>query len=177
MFVSCTSTEKKKDMKSSENVEKNSHAFNSSAKSGLNEKTLGELAKKNIDLKFRVISSGSAQRIFPATVIRNQADLLSFYKSYFNRCKNLPVIDFEKEAVVAISGGSCNTGGYSVDLLNAKTKEKNIYLEFILKAPGVNDIVTQAFTKPYTIISIETNPEQKITIEFKGSDIKSSKIR
>ncbi len=134
-------------------------------------------AKKNIELKFRLISSGSAQSVFSTTVIRNESDLKLFYKSYFNRAENLPEIDFSKEALVAVSGGECSTGGYSVELISSKSQGMDIFLEFDLKSPAPTQLVTQAFTKPYTIICVEAKPEQNIKVGFKGSDIKSSKIR
>ena len=86
-----------------------------------------------------------------------------------------PVIDFSKKAVVIAAAGPFNTGGYSIAPVSAIKTGKIINLVFEVKSPGPKDMVTQAFTRPYVIVSVDAEPDTEIFIEING-DAKNDKL-
>ena len=64
-------------------------------------------------------------------------------------------IDFSKQMLVVISGGSRPTGGYSVDFKGATVKDKVLTVSWVLKTPAPGAFVTQAFTHPMLVVLMD----------------------
>jgi hypothetical protein len=67
-------------------------------------------------------------------------------------------VDFSKQTVIAYFGGSKPTGGFSVELVGVDRKKESAAVKLRLWKPGKGSIVTQAFTQPFLIQSVEKLP-------------------
>ena len=52
---------------------------------------------------------------------------------------------------------------------------KVINIVFEVKSPGPKDMVTQAFTYPYVVVSVDAEPDTVIFVEING-DVKNGKL-
>lgn len=85
-----------------------------------------------------------------STVIRTADE-----KATAELAKNLKVdaIDWKKQMVIVISGGSQRTGGYSVEAKSLEVKDGKLTVHWKLNVP--TGIVTQAFTHPTQTILVD----------------------
>ena len=88
---------------------------------------------------------------------------------------NVDKIDFSKKTVVIAAAGPFNTGGYSIVPISAIKTGKGINVVFKVKSPGPKDMVTQAFTHPYVVVSVDAEPDTVVFVEING-DAKSGKL-
>lgn len=83
----------------------------------------------------------------------------------------VPQVDFTRYSVVAVFAGAKPTGGYSVEILNAETKDSqtkdrsSIVITVQYRQPEAEAFVTEALTYPYHIIRIPKSDGS--TIVFK----------
>lgn len=122
--------------------------------------------QKRFDVLYEILDRGAIFPIYRGAltkVIRNQKDFLDFLSLYGN-VKNGNSIDFSKRAVVAICAGSFPTGGYGITFTSAIKEDKKLNLFFTVKQPQPEEIVTQAFTSPYIILSVEADSNTEIII-------------
>ncbi len=61
-------------------------------------------------------------------------------------------IDWEKQMLIVISGGSRPTGGYSVTAQKLEVKDGKLMVHWKLKSPPKGAFVTQAITHPMQVI-------------------------
>lgn len=66
-----------------------------------------------------------------------------------------PIIDFSKNVMIVIFSGEKPTGGYSVSVSSIKESSNSLFVFIKESRPGQNCQVTQAITKPYTIIQTD----------------------
>ncbi len=64
-------------------------------------------------------------------------------------------IDWNKQMLIIISGGTQPTGGYSVELTGLKVNGDTLTVHWKLKTPRPGDIVTQALTSPALTLLVE----------------------
>lgn len=67
----------------------------------------------------------------------------------------LDKIDWDKQMVIVATAGAKPTGGYRVEILSVKSKEKDIVVKWKLHSPKPDDFVTQAFTHPAEAVVVE----------------------
>ena len=64
-------------------------------------------------------------------------------------------IDWEKQMLIIISGGTQRTGGYSVEATSLEVKSGNLIVHWKLNSPPPGSFVTQALTNPAQTILVE----------------------
>lgn len=73
--------------------------------------------------------------------------------------------DFKKQTVVAVFLGAKSTGGWSVEIGEAKVKKDEATISVLVTKPGPGTIVTQAFTYPFAVRAFPALPA-KVRLEF-----------
>jgi len=69
--------------------------------------------------------------------------------------KLIKAVDWDSEQVLLVFGGSHPTGGYSVDVRRIVVVDRQrLEIEAKLKKPAPGQMVTQAFTTPYTMVKM-----------------------
>ncbi|MSQ94519.1 MAG: protease complex subunit PrcB family protein [Gemmataceae bacterium] len=64
-------------------------------------------------------------------------------------------IDWTKQMVIVISGGTQRTGGYAVEVKSLEVKEGKLIVNWKLNTPPPDAFVTQAFTNPALTILVD----------------------
>ena len=124
---------------------------------------------------YEILIQGNNFKTGLPSIVKSQEDLQTLYSVLYGNSLKAPVIDFSKKAVVIAAAGPFNTGGYSIVPVSAIKTGKIINLVFEVKSPGPKDMVTQAFTRPYVIVSVDAEPDTEIFIEING-DAKNDKL-
>lgn len=122
-----------------------------------------------IEVAYEILEEGSYGREFAPAVIENQADLDKLYALLHGQSSSpAPKIDFKRKKVIAVRAGPFNTGGYGIGLYSAKYTQDGLETVFLITAPEPGQIVTQAFTNPYLIISMEVPPSTPVSVTLQG---------
>lgn len=68
--------------------------------------------------------------------------------------KQIPLIDFRQEMIVAVFSGEKKTGGYGIEITKIEENRyrTELIVYFLEAQPRSNAIVTQALTQPYHIV-------------------------
>ena len=120
-----------------------------------------------IEVLYEILEEGSYAAEFATAVIENQADLDRLYALLHERSDApAPKIDFKRKKVIAVRSGPFNTGGYGIKLSSAVYTKDGVETVFLITAPKPDQIVTQAFTNPYLIISIDITPSKKVFVKM-----------
>lgn len=97
-----------------------------------------------------------------ALVIKSGDDLAKLQKIDADKAaaqlaKQLKVdaIDWKKQMVICIQGGTQRTGGYSVEVKSLEVKDGKLIVNWKLNTPPPGSIVTQAFTNPALTILVD----------------------
>jgi hypothetical protein len=117
------------------------------------------------DREVKVIAKSPA-RLVPANghvIIRSAAELVKAQGGKGDEqaataalAKQLKTdIDWTKHMVLVLDGGTQRTGGYSVVVKNLTVKDNVLTVNWMLKGPGPNDIVTQVITRPSAVLLVE----------------------
>ena len=113
-----------------------------------------EIPFDTVDKDVNSIIQARAQK-----VIQNSED----FQKLLNEIGSLKLLvepDFSKYTVIAVFQGQQPTGGYSIEINKVKETRDKIQVYIIETFPDPNDVVTQALTSPYHIITIaKTNKE------------------
>ena len=98
----------------------------------------------------KILAQASGATSKTSTVIRTADE-----KATAELAKRLKVvsIDWKKQMVITISGGSRPTGGYSVEAKSLEVKDGKLIVHWKLNVP--TGIVTQAFTHPMLTILVD----------------------
>ena len=120
----------------------------------------GQDGKKDAEPK---IHAKSPARIAPTSIVIRSVEQLGQLqnvdadKASANLAKMLKVnaIDWKTQMVIAISGGSQPTGGYSVSVTSLQVKDGKLTVNWKLNRPAPGTIVTQAFTMPSLTILVD----------------------
>lgn len=130
---------------------------------------------ESMQAAYEILIQGNNFKTGLPSIVKTQEDLQTLYSVLYGNSLKAPVIDFSKKAVVIAAAGPFNTGGYSIVPVSAIKTGKLINLVFEVKSPGPKDMVTQAFTRPYVIVSVDAEPDTEIFIEING-DAKNDKL-
>ena len=121
-----------------------------------------------VDISYEILAEGSYSAEFVTAVIENQKDLDRLYALLYGRSdRPAPKIDFKRKKVIAGQAGPFNTGGYGIRLHSAVYTKDGLETVFAISAPEPAQIVTQAFTTPYLIISIDVSPSERVSVAIR----------
>lgn len=144
------------------------HLRRASAQSGKNADPYPEtvLTEREgcVETSYEILAEGSYGAEFVTAVIENQADLDKLYSLLHGRADDSPKIDFKRKKVIAVCAGRFNTGGYGIRLHSAVYTKDGLETVFTISVPEPTQIVTQAFTTPYLIISIDVSPSERVSV-------------
>ena len=140
-----------------------------------NPEILSSQPSESMQAVYEILIQGNNLKTGLPSIVKSQEDLQTLYSVLYGNSLKAPLIDFSKKAVVIAAAGPFNTGGYSVVPVSAIKTGKIINLVFEVKSPGPKDMVTQAFTRPYVIVSVDAEPDTEIFIEING-DAKNGKL-
>ncbi len=140
-----------------------------------NPEILSSQPSESMQAVYEILIQGNNLKTGLPSIVKSQEDLQTLYSVLYGNSLKAPLIDFSKKAVVIAAAGPFNTGGYSIVPVSAIKTGKIINLVFEVKSPGPKDMVTQAFTRPYVIVSVDTEPDTEIFIEING-DAKNDKL-
>ena len=120
-----------------------------------------------VDVSYEILEEGNYGAEFGTAVIENQKDLDKLYARLHDRSdRPAPKIDFERKKVIAVCAGTFNTGGYGIRLHSAIDIKDGVETVFLITAPEPTQIVTQAFTTPYLIISIDVPSSKPVFVKL-----------
>ena len=120
-----------------------------------------------VDVSYEILEEGNYGAEFGTAVIENQKDLDRLYARLHDRSdRPAPKIDFERKKVIAVRSGPFNTGGYGIKLYSAIDTKDGVETVFLITAPEPTQIVTQAFTTPYLIISIDVPSSKPVFVKL-----------
>lgn len=120
-----------------------------------------------VDISYEILEEGNYGAEFGTAVIENQKDLDKLYARLHDRSdRPAPKIDFERKKVIAVRSGPFNTGGYGIKLYSAIDTKDGVETVFLITAPEPTQIVTQAFTTPYLIISIDVPSSKPVFVKL-----------
>ena len=88
------------------------------------------------------------------------------YKN-LDQMPRIPVVDFNKNSVVAVFIGNRSNGGFMV-AIDSITETKNLTVNLTETTPGSTCIVTDAITRPFTLVKI---PKTEAMPVFKTKQI------
>ena len=140
-----------------------------------NPEILSSQPSESMQAVYEILIQGNNLKTGLPSIVKSQEDLQTLYSVLYGNSLKAPLIDFSKKAVVIAAAGPFNTGGYSIVPFSAIKTGKIINLVFEVKSPGPKDMVTQAFTRPYVIVSVDAEPDTEIFIEING-DAKNDKL-
>ena len=120
-----------------------------------------------VDISYEILEEGNYGAEFDIAVIENQKDLDKLYARLHDRPdRPAPKIDFERKKVIAVRSGPFTTGGYGIKLYSAIDTKDGVETVFLITAPEPTQIVTQAFTTPYLIISIDVPSSKSVFVKL-----------
>ena len=120
-----------------------------------------------VDVSYEILEEGNYGAEFGTAVIENQKDLDKLYTRLHDRSdRPAPKIDFERKKVIAVRSGPFTTGGYGIKLYSAIDTKDGVETVFLITAPEPTQIVTQAFTTPYLIISIDVPSSKPVFVKL-----------
>ena len=120
-----------------------------------------------VDVSYEILEEGNYGAEFGTAVIENQKDLDRLYARLHDRSdRPAPKIDFERKKVIAVRSGPFTTGGYGIKLYSAIDTKDGVETVFLITAPEPTQIVTQAFTTPYLIISIDVPSSKPVFVKL-----------
>ena len=140
-----------------------------------NPEILSSQPSESMEAVYEILIQGNNLKTGLPSIVKTQEDLQTLYSVLYGNSLKAPLIDFSKKAVVIAAAGPFNTGGYSIVPVSAIKTGKIINLVFEVKSPGPKDMVTQAFTYPYVVVSVDAEPDTEIFIEING-DAKNDKL-
>ena len=114
---------------------------------------------------YELLMSGNNAKNGIDQIIREQGRLDNLYAILYGNGRKAPKIDFSRKAVVVLTCGPFNTGGYSVEIISAIKTGNTIELVWEVTPPEPRDIVTQAITRPYGIFSVDAEQSDSIRIK------------
>lgn len=89
------------------------------------------------------------------------------YKN-LDQMPRIPVVDFNKNSVVAVFIGNRSNGGFMVAIDSITEGSKNLTVNITETTPGKNCMVTDAITRPFTLVKI---PKTESKLVFKTKQI------
>ncbi|NOS86813.1 MAG: protease complex subunit PrcB family protein [Ignavibacteria bacterium] len=94
--------------------------------------------------------------------------LMTQVYSNLDQMPRIPVVDFNKNSVVAVFIGNRSNGGYMVVIDSISEGSKNLTVNITETTPGKNCMVTDAITRPFSLVKI---PKTELKPVFKTKQI------
>ncbi|HID50012.1 MAG TPA: protease complex subunit PrcB family protein [Chromatiales bacterium] len=98
-----------------------------------------------------------------AHVIRNHAELETFWDMLGPDKQKVPDIDFNARTILAIFMGEQASGGYAIRIDRIVQTPEEVIVEVRKTTPAKGSAVSMALTRPYILVSI---PRTELPIEF-----------
>ena len=98
-------------------------------------------------------------------VINNKEEydrLMQDVYSNLDQVPKTPVVNFEKNTLVAVFSGAKNSGGYMVNIDSVTEGSKNLTVYVTETKPGKSCVVTDAITKPFVIVKIPKTDKKAV---------------
>jgi hypothetical protein len=110
-----------------------------------------------MSLELTTIAKGDQSGIHDTrhSVIRLPAEWEGLWKahtSYMLPAPELPPVDFEREMVVALMGGTKTSGGYSVEITSIRKEGDRLVVSFGETGPPPDSVTTSVITYPFHIV-------------------------
>jgi uncharacterized membrane protein len=123
---------------------------------------------------WREVASGSQSNIQESTrqVIQTEEEWLKWWEKHNTVEMGIdgktapmspPVVDFEKETVLAATLGKRSTGGHTIRFTDIRRQDDLVTATLQIKSPGSDDLVTMALTSPFAFIAI---PKHEGRVKF-----------
>lgn len=112
------------------------------------------------ELTWEVVARGSQAVGFQGAsyqLVTSRDELIALWQRAYGSqltVPPLPELDYRRETVVALFLGSKPTGGYGVDVVDARDEGGELYLDLRLTEPGPGTITTQALTSPWLVLRV-----------------------
>jgi hypothetical protein len=129
-------------------------------------------------MTFLILTATLAQAVVPVTtivrtdmsavessreaVVRNAAEWAELWKLH-EPVRPAPPVDFEARTVVGVFLGSRPTGGYGIEITEARLEGGELVVEYAERRPGADSMVAQVLTSPAHIVSV---PEHAGPVRF-----------
>ena len=113
---------------------------------------------------FTTIAKGDAsgQQLAKQVTVRSAAEWKTLWKEHAPTEK-LPDVDFTKNMVVGIFLGSKPSAGHSVEIVNVRTQENALIVEYVQTQPAKGTIAAQILTEPFHLVTV---PAHAGTVRF-----------
>ena len=113
---------------------------------------------------FTTIAKGDASGLQEAkqVTIRTAAEWKALWKDHAPTEK-MPAVDFANNMVVGIFLGSRPSAGHAVEIVNVRTEDKDVVVEYVQKQPGRGTMAAQILTEPFHLVAV---PKRAGTVRF-----------
>jgi hypothetical protein len=102
-------------------------------------------------------------------VVNNAHQFVELYLATdLNSQDDEPTVDFDKKTVIALHLGLKPTPGYGVHVNEVQENDKNIMVNYEVRAPGAGCILNTVVTYPYCFITIDKTEKD---VQFSGKEI------
>lgn len=105
---------------------------------------------------------GSGQQLAKQVTVRSAAEWKALWKEHAPTEK-LPEVDFTKNMVVGVFLGSKPSAGHSVEIVNVRTQENALIVEYVQTQPAKGTIAAQILTEPFHLVTV---PAHAGTVSF-----------
>jgi hypothetical protein len=99
----------------------------------------------------------SAQQDARQVTVRTAAEWKALWNDHAPTQK-MPDIDFNKQMVVGIFLGTKPSTGNEVTVVNVRTEEKDLIVEYVQKQPARGTMAAQILTEPYHLVAVSRHP-------------------
>ena len=90
-----------------------------------------------------------------------QSLMNEIYKN-LDQIPRTPVVDFTKNSVIAVFIGTRSNGGFMVAIDSITEGSNSISVNITENTPGINCVVTEAITKPFSIVKIPKTDKKPV---------------
>lgn len=88
--------------------------------------------------------------------------LMSEVYKNLDQMPRIPVVDFTKNSLIAVFIGNRSNGGFMVLIDSITEGSKSISVNVTETTPGKNCVVTEALTRPYSIVKIPKTDKKPV---------------
>jgi len=104
---------------------------------------------------FTTIAKGDAsgQQEAKQVTIRTAAEWKALWKDH-SPTEKMPAVDFAKNMVVGMFLGTKPSAGHAVEIVNVRTEDKDLIVEYVQKQPGRGTMAAQILTEPFHLVAV-----------------------
>jgi hypothetical protein len=116
--------------------------------------------------RFAAIASGDVSRISEPreVVVRTAGEWRALWTQHAGDTSTAPVIDFDRDAVVAIFAGVQRSAGFSIAVTSAVATGNELVITYELRRPPADALTAQMLTQPFQIVRVTAPPEMRIRV-------------